>query len=160
MRHSRIFAVLGAIGLSACSNSLGPGNTGLIAPSFWLLISIESGGTTVDATTLTRAPTMNFGNLSGSRTDIEGFGGCNTFGAEATLGKSTVTVGQFSSTEIGCQPSIQAIEQPYFEILTGAVRFETDIDDLRDDPSFSPPGPTLIIESANGDRLVFEGATL
>jgi heat shock protein HslJ len=161
MKTLLFFAVFASIGLPGCQDSAGTGSAEDIAPSFWQLVAIETDGGSVDLTTLVEPAILEFGDIkNGDRASFSGFSGCNQFSGEVILGANRLEILGLSATEIGCPPPIGNIERAYFEILTGSVRYETDIQDLIGSPSFSPPAPTLIIESEGGaGRLVFNGFT-
>lgn len=103
--------VLIAVGLAACMPTEDDNANGGLGGTDWTVTSIAGTATIPDA-----RPTMRF-TFEG---EVSGSDGCNQYRGPFRTDGQDITVGQLTSTLIGCEPLLGAQAQAFTEALTGA----------------------------------------
>ena len=95
------------------------GDGASLAGTSWTLSNLDSAGVTGTA------PTLVF-----TETDVNGTGGCNTFGGTYTTDGDAISFGPIASTMMACEGQSMEQETVYFAALDGANRYAVDGDAL------------------------------
>ena len=123
--------ILSAFLLSACG-SIG-GSSSDLKGSAWELVSLGD-ALPVPGTNVT---------LSFEKDNLGGNGGCNSYGGEFKLKGDKLTIGNVYSTEMYCEAEgIMDQEARYYQMISNVE-------------SFSVDGEELILNTADGETLVF-----
>lgn len=123
--------ILSAFLLSACG-SIG-GSSSDLKGSAWELVSLGN-SLPVPGTNIT---------LSFDKDNLGGNGGCNSYGGEFKLKGDKLTIGDVYSTEMYCEAEgIMDQEARYYQMISNVE-------------SFSVDGEELILNTADGETLVF-----
>lgn len=106
-------------------------NTSVASPNLtnteWRLVSFTQAGTETPA-----LPGSDLSLLFHENGEVDGSGGCNSFGGQYQVQGSNLSFQQLIHTEMACTaPGINEQEQKYLEALQSAVRFEQSGDSLK-----------------------------
>ena len=110
-------ALIAGAAVWAVADSSGDGAS--LAGTSWTLSDLDSAGVTGTA------PTLVF-----TETDVNGTGGCNTFGGTYTTDGDAISFGPIASTMMACEGQSMEQETVYFAALDGANRYAVDGDAL------------------------------
>jgi heat shock protein HslJ len=111
-----VVAIIAAVIWAAAESG---GNGGSLAGTSWTLSDLDSAGVTGTA------PTLAF-----TDSDVNGTGGCNSFGGPYTTEGDAISIGPIASTLMACEGPILEQETVYFAALDGANRYAVDGDTL------------------------------
>ncbi|MEV8565580.1 META domain-containing protein [Streptomyces sp. NPDC051322] len=133
-------AALALLTLAACGTThSGNGSSSSVAPDVplagtdWRVDSVTVDGRTV--------PVPHGADVSFDQGRVSGYSGCNHFSAPATVKGDTLTVGDSTSTLIGCPKNIQAYEKALLKTFSGKLTAK-----LQDGK--------LTLQAAGGDSVV------
>jgi len=104
--------------------------SGDLAGTSWKVTGVNTGNA-VESSALTEALTLQFG-ADGT---VSGNGGCNQFNGPYTQDGTTISFGELSSTMMGCEDDVVALEDQYVAALAASTKVERSGDSLtlRDD---------------------------
>ncbi len=85
---------------------------------------------TVDDEPLTPIPGYDATLSFGADGTFGGTAACNGYGGMVTLGDGTLELGEYSITEMGCEPDVMALESLFVQALTAATTFTATTDEL------------------------------
>jgi putative lipoprotein len=120
-----------------------PVGTDALAGSKWQLTSIN-GATLVNASAQPKPVTLEFG----SKGEVNGNGGCNSYGGTYTVQNDSLTFSPIISTKMACvDEGMMQQENQYFQILQSSSKF-----------SLAPE--TLTVTGNGPDTLVFTNASI
>jgi heat shock protein HslJ len=138
MRIRRLAALLVlAVGLVACS--AGDGSGGELDGTTWVLRSYANGGT------LEIVPEGLYADAHFRGARVEGFGGCNDYGALARASGRTLLISQVHATQKACSDVDMTFESTYLTVLHDSRFYGIRADTLK---IFGPGGEAILVFDA------------
>jgi heat shock protein HslJ len=110
--------------LTAACSATGGGTGGTLDGTAWTLKTYAVSGT---ATNVPEGVVVDARFADGK---VNGFAGCNTYTASATIADAKLTVGQAATTMKACEPDVTAIETAYLANLALSATFTATADAL------------------------------
>ena len=135
----RRLAVLLALALVVVACSPGSGSGGELQGTNWILRSYANGGT------LEIVPEAFYADAQFTGARVDGFGGCNDYGALARASGRSLLISQVHSTQMACNDAVMTFEATYLSVLHESRFFGVRANTLT---IFGSGGQTILVYDA------------